>query len=141
MIIFGYQSSSTSIYLYEDGTLICISEGRTAAFSVMEESMRKIRRLLDENRLMLEECASRINGRAVPETENCFIFGNCRIADWDLTRWYMEEDRSKHPDYYDNTVKVGLVENIVRAVFDEVCDVIGEKGNRLLYGRTLLRGI
>ena len=140
IILFGYQGDGASIHLYEDGTLVWMSDGRTAAFAVQEAAMRKIHRILEANYGMLKECASRINGKTGSEGENFFIFRDCRIVDWNLTRWYQEEDRSIHPEYYGNTVKVELVENLVRTVFDEICDVIGAENNRLLYGRTVMRG-
>ena len=55
MIIFAYRNSETSVSLYEDGTLICISEGRTAAFSVVEESMFKIRRPRFSENVILDQ--------------------------------------------------------------------------------------
>ena len=141
MVIFGYKGNGIEIKLHDDGTLLYMAGDQTAALSVHEQSMLQIRRLLDDNHEMLKECASRINGNSGTEGENCFIFKDCRIIDWDLTRWYLEEDRSRHPEYYNNTVKVELVENLVRSVFDEICDVISEEGSRLLYGRTVIRGI
>ena len=140
MILFGYQSDTQSMYLYEDGSLAwgSSSGGQAAVFCVPEESMMRIRGILRENREMLRQCGERINGRSDTEDENCFILEDLRIIDWDLTRWYVEEDRSRHPDYYENTVKVELTETYVRGVFDEICEILAGEDKRLLYGRTIL---
>ena len=70
--------------------------------------------------------------------ENCFIFEDYHIVDWDLTRWYQEEDRKKHPEYYNNTVKLELVETYVRSLFDEICIVIEGAEKKVKYTRSMM---
>ena len=60
------------------------------------------------------------------------------IVDWDLTRWYQEEDRKKHPEYYNNTVKLELVETYVRSLFDEICIIIEGAEKEVRYTRSVM---
>ena len=149
-ILFGYDRRiaedghpGLSVYLYPEGTLEYRTgdreEGteRHISFTLSGESLRAIREILHLNRERLRMMAEEINGPAPCEGENCFIFEDVRIVDWDLTRWYLEEDRKKHPEYYRNSVKVELTETFVRGVFDEICAVIERDGKELRYMRMM----
>ena len=102
-----------------------------------EKTMGQIQNLICDNRKMLHQCGEKINGKEM-DGENCFIFEDYHIVDWDLTRWYQEEDRKKHPEYYHNTVKLELVETYVRSLFDEICAVIGEAEKEVKYTRSVM---
>lgn len=87
--------------------------------------VHEIGRILIANAMALRRYAEEINGTEKNfEGENYFILGDQKIIDWDITRWYLEEDRKKHPEYYRNSVQVQLTENYVRGIFDEICEVI-----------------
>ena len=135
MIIFGYKSGSISTLLYDDGTLLYGTEEKIVSLLLPEAFLKQICLILKENRQMLRTYGARINGDADISGENCFIFEDFCIADWDLTRWYLEEDRKKHPEYYSNTVKLELTETYIRAVFDEICLVIENAEKEIRYSQ------
>ncbi len=150
-ILFGYSRISadgtraaSAAYLYRDGTLTyeCGSretrDERRITFLLSPVCLQSIRQIISGNFSVLAGLKDRINGRAPVEKESCFIFDGIVIADWDLTRWYLEEDRKKHPEYYSNTVKVELTENYVRGVFDEICSLIENDDKQVRYTRVIM---
>ena len=137
MILFGYKGDHISTVLFDDGTLIYGKSDHNMVMLLPEKTMRQIQKLICDNRDMLHRCGEKINGKDI-EGENCFIFEDYHIVDWDLTRWYQEEDRKKHPEYYHNTVKLELVETYVRSLFDEICAVIGEAEKEVKYTRSVM---
>lgn len=146
--LFGYISGrfenepAKAMLLSEDGLLVYEQAGgKRASFSVSGDCLGRVRDILSQNMEELRQCAAEINhvpSALPPDGENCFIFGDLVIIDWDLTRWYLEEDRKKHPDYYSNSVKVELTETRVRAVFDEICAVIEADEKKMRYARLML---
>ena len=139
MILFGYESEKMTLELLEDGTLIFRSGERKTVQSIGRHCLMRVRAIVDEHCAKLQRCGREINAGTDPAEENCFIFVDFRIVDWDLTRWYVEEDRKKHPEYYKNTVKVELTENYVRGVFDEICSVLEEEEKQFRYMQTLIK--
>ena len=135
MILFGYKGGSMSTLLYEDGVLIYGTAEKMVSLSLPDDFLERIRLILKENRQMIHSYGIRINGDADIGEENCFIFEDFHVIDWDLTRWYMEEDRKKHPEYYNNSVKVELTETYIRAVFDEICAVIEQAEKEIRYSQ------
>lgn len=133
MILFGYETGTFSVLLYSDGTLLYGKKNNQAILSLPGEALERVRAILKENRPMLLRLGKEINGSADLEGENCFIFEDLKIIDWDLTRWYLEEDRKKHPEYYRSTVKLELTENYIRGVFDEICAVLEEAEKQVQY--------
>ena len=137
MILFGYKGDHISTILFDDGTLVCGRADQNTVMSLCEKTMGQIQNLICDNRKMLHQCGEKINGKGV-DGENCFIFEDYHIVDWDLTRWYQEEDRKKHPEYYHNTVKLELVETYVRSLFDEICIVIEGAEKEVKYTRSVM---
>ena len=137
MILFGYKGDRFSTLLFDDGTLVYGRPDQNTVMRLCEKTMGQIQNLICDNRKMLHQCGEKINGKEM-DGENCFIFEDYHIVDWDLTRWYQEEDRKKHPEYYNNTVKLELVENYVRSLFDEICAVIGEAEKEVRYTRSVV---
>lgn len=152
--IFGYHkqnidagSSAINVVLYSDGKLIvCARDGRNdiwrdTAMQVSHACVHEIWRILIANAMALRRYAEEINGTEKNfENENYFIFGDQKIIDWDITRWYLEEDRKKHPEYYRNSVRVELTENYVRGIFDEICEVIEQDNKKVQYFKMFYRG-
>ena len=150
-ILFGYSLSgadkgraSSAAFLYHDGTLTYEYGSREAhnerkiTFQVSQQCLQSMKKIISENAEPLGSVREKINGSASVESENCFIFDGMLIIDWDLTRWYLEEDRKKHPEYYSNSVKVALTENYVRDIFDEICLMIEKDDKQMKYARTVL---
>ena len=137
MILFGYKGDRFSTLLFDDGTLVYSSIDQNTVMSLCEKTMGQIQNLICDNRKMLYQCGEKINGKEM-DGENCFIFEDYHIVDWDLTRWYQEEDRKKHPEYYNNTVKLELVETYVRSLFDEICIVIEGAEKEVKYTRSVM---
>ena len=145
MILFGYRTGrseggpESTMSLMEDGLLeYARAGGRRASFSVSDACLHTVRKILEENRDLLTQYAREINADNSLDNENCFIFGGIEIIDWDLTRWYLEEDRKKHPEYYSNSVKVELTETYVRGIFDEICQVIEQDEKKMRYARMIM---
>lgn len=151
-LLFGYRKTNPedgtpllSIFLSRDGTLSCSSaEPRTGnlkkvSFTVSDECVRTVSGMIAGNRDWLARCAERINSPSEAFSgENVFIFDGLLIADWDLSRWFLEEDRRKHPEYYANSVKVYLTENYIRRLFDEICSVIEADEKEMQYSGAFL---
>lgn len=135
MVLFGYKSCAMSTLLYDDGTLLYGTKEKMISLLLPDMYLRQVRSILKENRQMLRSYGCRINSDADINGENCFIFEDFYIIDWDLTRWYLDEDRKKHPDYYNNTVKLELTETYIRAVFDEICTVIERAEKEITYSQ------
>ena len=136
-ILFGYKGECFSTLLFDDGTLVYGRADQNTVMRLCEKTMRQIRRILRDNRKLLHQCGEKINGKEM-DGENCFIFEDYHIVDWDLTRWYHEEDRKKHPEYYNNTVKLELVETYVLSLFDEICIVIEGAEKEVKYTRSVM---
>ena len=149
-LLFGYSKGTAekagdglSVLLYEDGTLIyesgnAAAGGRELHMAVSAACLGKVRSIIDQNIGRLRELQKKINGREPTEGENRFLFRDVAIVDWDLARWFVEEDRKKHPEYYSNSVRIELVETYVRGVFDEICGVIESDEKVVRYMRTTL---
>lgn len=146
--IFGYHKVNAdfleiSTSLYPDGILLFQTRDtendgrRDTIFTVTDGCIQKVRKIITSCADDLRQYARQINGHlAHLESENYFVFGDLKIIDWDLSRWYLEESREKYPGYYKNMVKVELTENYVRAIFDEICRVIEEDEKEVQYVRT-----
>ena len=137
MILFGYKGDRFSTLLFDDGTLVYGRADQNTVMSLCEKTMGQIQNLICDNRKMLHQYGEKINGKEM-DGENCFIFEDYHIVDWDLTCWYQEEDRKKHPEYYHNTVKLELVETYVRSLFDEICIVIEGAEKEVKYTRSVM---
>ncbi len=144
-ILFGYfTDSGMTTFLHTDGTLVYQTgrrfkqDDRCIKYRITPDCLRQIKELIDDRRHLLTACAAEINRNQAFAGENYFLFDGIHIIDWDLTRWYLEEDRKKHPEYYSNSVKVELTETHVRALFDEICSLIERDAKELLYTRTVL---
>lgn len=154
-LLFGYVkmnnapgSPASSVLLYRDGTMLFRAAddagyvAKRVTFSVTKECVRLVKETIRDNLPVLSDCAARINGaRGDFDGENYFIFGDLRIIDWDLTRWYLEEDRKKHPEYYNNSVKVQLTETCVRGIFDEICGIIEQDDKTIRSSRAVLKDL
>ena len=150
-ILFGYSRNSadgtraaSAVFLYRDGTLTYeygsreTRDERKITFLITEGCLRSIEKIISDNLVMLRKLRHEINRSSSFEYEKCFIFDGMQIIDWDLTRWYLEEDRKKHPEYYSNSLKVELTENYVRGIFDEICLLIERDEKRVCYTRAVL---
>lgn len=154
-LVFGYVklintpgSPVCSILLYRDGTILFRTAddagkvNRRVTFAVTEDCVRLVNETIEENLPVLKSCASQINdGHRSFDGENYFIFGDLRIVDWDFSRWYLEEDRKKHPEYYKGSVKVQLTETYVRGIFDEICGIIERDEKTICSSRAFLRDL
>lgn len=128
-LIFGYHKDSISAELFEDGTFFAVKRKNgnisRSEFRVSAGSVDEIMGILDRNSRDLQKFADEINGLEENfEDENYYIFGNLKIIDWDSERLRLEEERKKHPSYYQNARKVELTEQYVWKIFGEICRII-----------------
>jgi hypothetical protein len=145
-LIFGYHKDTISAELFEDGTFLAVKRKNgnisRSEFQVSAGSVDEIREILDRNDRDLRTFAGLINGLEEDfEGENFYIFGDLKIIDWDSERLRLEEERKKHPSYYQNAMKVELTEKYVWKIFGEICRIIEEDEKEVQHMQFLYRGL